>query len=126
MCLGSGLAGCAHAPERQIFGLGEGLQHASVDDLKAIEVEGFSLGIHFPRLDADLYVPALLEGVRGSKRRMATQLGGRPAVASAAPPRRPRRARTANVAGGPAGAPVAGSGSACQSASNELGRELKT
>lgn len=53
----------------------EGLQHASPDDLKAIEVEAFGLGIHFPRLDADLYVPALLEGVLGSKRWMAAQLG---------------------------------------------------
>jgi hypothetical protein len=33
------------------------------------------LGIHFPTLDADLYVPALLEGVRGSKSWMAAQLG---------------------------------------------------
>jgi predicted component of type VI protein secretion system len=41
----------------------EGLQAASTDDLKAIEVEAFGLGIHFPTLDADLYVPALLEGV---------------------------------------------------------------
>ena len=53
----------------------EGLQHASVDDLKVIEVEAFGLGIHFPKLDADLYVPALLEGVLGSKRWMAAQLG---------------------------------------------------
>jgi hypothetical protein len=53
----------------------EGLQHASVDDLKAIEVEAFGLGIHFPKLDTDLYVPALLEGVLGSKRWMAAQLG---------------------------------------------------
>jgi hypothetical protein len=53
----------------------EGLQHASTDDLKAIEVEAFGLGIHFPTIDADLYVPALLEGVLGSKRWMAAQLG---------------------------------------------------
>jgi hypothetical protein len=53
----------------------EGLQHASTEDLKAIEVEAFGLGIHFPRIDADLYVPALLEGVLGSKRWMAAQLG---------------------------------------------------
>ena len=89
----------------------EGLQHASADDLKAIEVQGFGLGIHFPRLDADLYVPALLEGVLGSKRWMATQLG-RPAAASAAPPRRRRHARTANAAGGRAEPPAARSGSA--------------
>src|SRR3974390_3091521 len=53
----------------------EGLEHASVDDLKVIEVEAFGLGIHFPKLGADLYVPALLEGVLGSKRWMAKQLG---------------------------------------------------
>jgi hypothetical protein len=53
----------------------EGLQQATVDDLKVIEVEAFGLGIHFPKLDADLYVPALLEGVLGSKRWMAAQLG---------------------------------------------------
>jgi hypothetical protein len=53
----------------------EGLQHASIDDLRAIEVEAFGLGIHFPTIDADLYVPALLEGVMGSKRWMAAQLG---------------------------------------------------
>ncbi len=53
----------------------EGLQHASPDDLQTIEVEAFGLGIHFPKIDADLYVPALLEGVLGSKRWMAAQLG---------------------------------------------------
>ena len=53
----------------------EGLERASVADLKAIEVQAFGLGIHFPKLDADLYVPALLEGVLGSKRWMAERLG---------------------------------------------------
>src|SRR6266436_4600865 len=53
----------------------EGLEHASVDDLKVIEVEAFGLGIHFPKLGVDLYVPALLEGVVSSKRWMAKQLG---------------------------------------------------
>src|SRR4051794_20463623 len=53
----------------------EGLENASPDDLAEIEVEAFGLGIHFPRLDADLYVPALLEGVLGSKSWMAARLG---------------------------------------------------
>jgi hypothetical protein len=53
----------------------EGLQGASADDLRAVEVEAFGLGIHFPTLDADLYVPALLEGLLGSKNWMAAQLG---------------------------------------------------
>jgi len=53
----------------------EGLRHASADDLKVIEVEAFGLGIHFPKLDADLYAPALLQGVLGSKQWLAAQLG---------------------------------------------------
>lgn len=53
----------------------EGLQDASTADLKAVEVEAFGLGIHFPTLDADLYVPAMLEGVLGSMRWMAARLG---------------------------------------------------
>ena len=53
----------------------EGLQHASPDDLAEVMVEAFGLGLHFPRLDADLYVPALLEGVLGSKSWMAARLG---------------------------------------------------
>ncbi len=51
----------------------EGLQDASPEDLKAIEVEELGLGIHFPRLDADLYVPALLKGILGSRRWMAAR-----------------------------------------------------
>jgi hypothetical protein len=53
----------------------ECLRGASADDLRAIEVSELGFGIHFRRLDADLYVPALLDGVLGSRRGMATQLG---------------------------------------------------
>jgi hypothetical protein len=52
----------------------EGLQHASAEDLKSVKVEALGLGIHFPALDADLYVPALLKGILGSKRWMAARL----------------------------------------------------
>jgi len=31
--------------------------------------------LHFPKLDADLYLPSLLEGFLGSRRWMAAQLG---------------------------------------------------
>ena len=51
----------------------EGLQDASVEDLKTIEIENFGFGIHFPAVDADLYVPAVLEGILGSRRWMATR-----------------------------------------------------
>ena len=53
----------------------EGLAGASAEDLRVIEVEAMGLGVHFPRLDADLHVPALLEGVLGSRRWMAARLG---------------------------------------------------
>jgi hypothetical protein len=53
----------------------EGLSGASAEDLREIEVTPAGLGLHFPRLDADVYVPALIEGVMGSGRWMAQQLG---------------------------------------------------
>ncbi|WP_420608255.1 DUF2442 domain-containing protein [Novosphingopyxis sp.] len=55
--------------------LAEGLSDASPDDLADIEVSPAGLGLHWPKLDADLYVPALLQGVLGSKTWMARQLG---------------------------------------------------
>ncbi len=53
----------------------EGLQGANASQLSAIEITPSGLGLHFPKLDADLYVPALLEGVLGSKKWMASRLG---------------------------------------------------
>jgi hypothetical protein len=55
--------------------LAEGLAEASPADLAEIEISPAGLGLHWPKLDADLYVSALLHGVFGSKRWMATQLG---------------------------------------------------
>jgi len=55
--------------------LAEGLADASPDDLAEIEVAPAGLGLHWPKLDADVYVPALLQGVLGSKRWMAAELG---------------------------------------------------
>lgn len=59
----------------------ENLRGASIADLKTAEVDAMGLGIHFPGLDADLYVPALLEGVLGSRRWMAAQLGAKGGLA---------------------------------------------
>ncbi len=55
--------------------LAEGLADASPENLSDIEISPAGLGLHWPRLDADLYVPALLQGVFGSKSWMARQLG---------------------------------------------------
>lgn len=55
--------------------LAEGLAGASPTDLSKIEISPSGLGLHWPKLDADVYVPGLLTGVFGSRRWMAAQLG---------------------------------------------------
>ena len=53
--------------------LAQGLAGASAEDLSEIEITSGELGIHWPRLDADLYIPALKDGVFGSRAWMTTQ-----------------------------------------------------
>ncbi len=55
--------------------LAEGLAGASPDELATIEISPSGLGLHWPKLDADLYLPGLLAGQFGSKRWMAAKLG---------------------------------------------------
>jgi hypothetical protein len=55
--------------------IAEGLADASPESLADIEISPAGLGLHWPKLDADLYVPGLLQGVFGSKQWMARQLG---------------------------------------------------
>jgi Protein of unknown function (DUF2442) len=43
--------------------LAAGLEHAQPVDLVQIEVSPSGAGLHFPALDADLYVPSLLVGI---------------------------------------------------------------
>ena len=45
--------------------LAEGLADAKPADLAIIEITPAGLGLHWPKLDADLYLPALLQGVFG-------------------------------------------------------------
>ncbi len=53
----------------------QGLEHATPADLADIEITPSGLGIHFPKVDADLYLPGLLEGFLGTKRWLAAQMG---------------------------------------------------
>jgi hypothetical protein len=53
----------------------QGLEHAKPSELSEIEVSPSGFGIHFPRLDADFYVPGLLEGLLGSRKWMAARMG---------------------------------------------------
>ena len=89
----------------------QGLETATWEQLREIEIDPPGFGLHFPALDADLYLPALLEGFMGSKRWMAGRLGatgGRSksaAKVSAARKNgraggRPRKTATAAMAGG--------------------------
>ena len=55
--------------------MAQGLSGADADDLADIEISGAGLGLHWPRLDADLYIPALMQGIFGSKAWMARELG---------------------------------------------------
>lgn len=55
----------------------EGLQDATADDLAHVEISPSGFGLHFPTVDADVYVPGLLEGRTGSARFMAAALGAR-------------------------------------------------
>ena len=53
----------------------EELADANAADLADIEISPAGLGLHWPRLEADVYVPGLLQGVFGTKAWMARQLG---------------------------------------------------
>jgi Protein of unknown function (DUF2442) len=46
----------------------QGLHGAKPAQLGAIEISPSGLGLHFPKLDADLYLPPLLDGWLGSRR----------------------------------------------------------
>jgi hypothetical protein len=67
----------------------QGIENATPADMSEIIIQGRGLGLHFPRLDADLYVPALARGVLGTSAWMRSlgQKGGvskSPAKAAAA------------------------------------------
>jgi hypothetical protein len=55
--------------------------------LKVIEISPAGWGLHFPKLDADVYVPALFEGIYGSKawmKQLASRAGSVKSEAKAA------------------------------------------
>ena len=64
----------------------QGLMGAKAADLRVIEIQGAGLGLLWPKLDADLYVPQLVKGVLGTKLWMAEigASGGRATSASKA------------------------------------------
>jgi hypothetical protein len=77
--------GCTYAfPARLV----QDLQGASHDDLAGVVVDGVGFNLHWPALDADLYVPALVSGIFGTRawmtRELARVAGRTPSLAKAA------------------------------------------
>lgn len=52
-----------------------GLEYAKGADLKQIEITPSGFGLHFPRIDADLDIPALFEGLFGSRAQLGARAG---------------------------------------------------
>jgi hypothetical protein len=53
----------------------QGLEQAKPAQLDEIEISPSGMGLHFPKVDADIFIPGLLEGFLGSRRWMASRLG---------------------------------------------------
>jgi hypothetical protein len=62
----------------------QGLENANHADFLGAEISPSGLGIYFPKLDVDIYIPALLEGFLGSKKWLATENGRKGGKASTA------------------------------------------
>lgn len=48
----------------------QGLERATPEQLAEVEILGVGYGLHWESLDADVYLPSLLQGVTGTKRWM--------------------------------------------------------
>ena len=63
--------GCAYAvPSVRV----QELRGAALDDLVDVEIDGAGFNLHWPKLDVDLYVPALVSGLFGTRGWMAGEL----------------------------------------------------
>jgi hypothetical protein len=76
------------------------LRGASAADLTQVRVDGLGFNLHFPALDADLYVPALVAGIFGTERWMTRELAR---IAGQA--RSPAKASAARANGAKGGRP---------------------
>lgn len=45
----------------------QGLETATTEELVAVEILGVGYGLHWPLINADIYIPGLLKGLTGSK-----------------------------------------------------------
>ena len=83
--------GCTFAfPPR----LAQGLEAATDDQLKAVQILGVGHGLHWEALDVDLSIPGLLAGLFGTKAYMARRAG------QATSPAKAKAARSNGAKGG--------------------------
>lgn len=87
--------GCTYAFPVQLV---QDLQGASHDDLAGIHVDGLGFNLHWPALDADLYVPSLVAGIFGTRDWMAKELARRAGQAKS--PAKAAAARANGLKGG--------------------------
>lgn len=76
----------------------EELSDADANDLSEIEISPAGTALHWPNIDADVYVPSLIQGIYGTKRWMAAQLGA--AGGRATSPAKSKAARANGAKGG--------------------------
>jgi hypothetical protein len=87
--------GCTFAFPAQFV---QDLQGASHDDLANVVVDGLGFDLHWPALDADLYVPSLVAGIFGTREWMAKELARRAGQAKS--PAKAAAARANGLKGG--------------------------
>lgn len=63
--------GCSYAFPVELV---QDLHDADTEDLADIKVDGMGFNLHWPKLDVDLYVPALVAGIFGTREWMAREL----------------------------------------------------
>lgn len=89
--------GCAYAfPPGRV----EDLAGATPEDVSRIEVDGAGFNLNWPSLDVDLYVPALIAGVFGTRTWMTRELARMAGSTSSA-----RKAAAARANGAKGGRP---------------------
>ncbi|MCC5977520.1 MAG: DUF2442 domain-containing protein [Salinarimonas sp.] len=92
--------GCAYVFPVKLV---QDLARATADELAVIEVDGMGFNLNWPRVDVDLYVPALVAGIFGTRdwmtKALAREAGRRTSAAKASAARangakggRPRKA----------------------------------
>jgi Protein of unknown function (DUF2442) len=87
--------GCTYAFPAQLV---QDLCGASPDALAGVEVDGLGFNLHWPALDADLYVPALVSGIFGTRAWMTRELAR--AAGRATSPAKAAAARSNGAKGG--------------------------